>query len=183
MGILLSTGIAHLTRQLWLLVAVGFIFGQFGDAAFADDRLPPEQVMARFLNSFVAYDYETCRSLLAPEATISIVRRDGEPSYEHSIQPAADWLAQVAASGVKYLDSFSVDIHDVVSLKHDHGATVMLKFSATGHVGSYSFQSSGFDTGNLIETPDGWRILHYSSFEDFKIQTILRESASTSHEH
>jgi len=132
------------------------------------DEVPPEEVMTRFLNAFVAYDYDACRSLLAPDATISIVRRDGEDSYKHSFQSAAEWLDKVGFSGVKNLDSFSAQIHDVSILVHIHGANVVLKFSAEGRAADYRFVSSGFDTGNLIKTSEGWRILHYSSFEEFR---------------
>lgn len=139
--------------------------------AFSEDDPSPEEVMTTFLNSFVAYDYETCGSLLADDATITIIRREGDDNYEHSFQSAAEWLDKVGESGVKGLDSFTVEIHDTNSLEHQHGAIVMLKFSAKGNAEAYGFLSSGFDTGNLILTTEGWRILHYSSFEEFRDQT------------
>ena len=159
--------VARLLRKMVSIVAAITLFMCANSVAYADDNLSPEGVMTRFLHSFVAYDYETCRSLLAPGATIAIVRRDGGDEYEHSFQPAADWLDGVEKSGVKDLDSFSVEIRDAVTVQHAHGATVIVKFTAAGNTGAYGFASSGFDTGNLIETPDGWRILHYSSFEEF----------------
>ncbi len=160
--------IAGSVRQFLSIIVVIFVLGSLSGTAFAEDSLSPEQVMVRFIKSFVKYDYDTCRDFLAPGATIAIVRRDGTDEYAHSIQPASDWLERVGKGGVKDLDSFSVDIHDAATLEHHHGTTVVLKFSAKGRAKAYRFKSSGFDTGNLIQTPDGWRILHYSSFENFE---------------
>ena len=164
----LPGNLVHIRRCV-LIVAITYL-SLFGLSASAqtEDVPAPEEVMARFLNAFVAYDYDICRSLLAPDATMTIIRRDETDVYEHLIQPADEWLDEVGSSGVKGLDSFSVDILEASTLTHSHGATVTLKFTAKGRAGTYRFESSGFDTGNLVETPDGWRILHYSSFEDFR---------------
>jgi len=123
--------------------------------------------METFLNAFVASDYTTSRSLLADGATISIVRKDGGEDYEHTMQSASEWLESVAATGVKDLDSFTILIQDTTQQRHPHGATVTLKFTARGAGEGFVFANNGFDTGNLIRTENGWRILHYSSFEAF----------------
>lgn len=128
--------------------------------------------MVTFLKAFVDYDYDTCRALLAEGSTITIIRRDGADDYSHSIQSAAEWLNGISESGVKSLDEFSVDIHQLVSLEHQHGTTVTVKFSAKGKAAAFDFTSTGFDTGNVIHTSQGWRILHYSSFENFETQEV-----------
>ena len=125
-------------------------------------------VMKRFLRAFVSYDYETCRSLLVPDATISITRRYQGGAYQSEHLSAQEWLDQVGETGVKEIEDFSVDIHESAGLEHTHGATAVLRFTATGMTGQGMFVNTGFDTGSLIETPDGWRIIHYSSFEDFR---------------
>lgn len=127
----------------------------------------PEVIMETFLRSFVAYDYERCRSLMADGATITIIRQDGTQEFERSMQSATDWLNTIEQSGVKGLDTFQVEVHDIASQTHRHGATVTVKFTATGSAPGMAFANSGFDTGNLIETAEGWRIAHYSSFESF----------------
>ena len=99
---------------------------------------------------------------------MAITRRYyGEP-YDHVHQDANKWLDHVGDTGIKELNDFSVEIHESASLIHDHGATVVLRFTASGGASYGEFQSLGFDTGSLIETPEGWRILHYSSFEEFR---------------
>jgi len=127
----------------------------------------PESVMANFLQAFVDLDYEVCRSFLAPAATITITRRYQDGSYQSSHQDARDWLDEVGATGVKEIKDFKVDILEIIGLEHDHGATVVLRFTATGMTGQGMLVNKGFDTGNLVETANGWRILHYSSFEHF----------------
>ncbi len=144
-------------------VSAGTYAGAQADAAGS----APELVMTRFLRAFVAYDYDTCRSLLAPGATISITRSYRGGDYQISQQDARKWLDDVGESGVKQIEGFSVDIHETAALEHVHGATIVLKFTSSGMTGQGQFVNTGFDSGNLVETPDGWRILHYSSFEAF----------------
>ncbi len=153
-----------------LIVVATFLFAFVtGPNTWAGEtRSAPELVMKTFLRAFVAYDYETCRSLLAPGATIAITRRYRGGPYEHVYQTAGEWLNEVGDSGVKELEDFSVDIHETASLFHEHGATVVVRFTATAGAGGGIFQNLGFDTGSLINTEDGWRIIHYSSFEDFR---------------
>ncbi len=127
----------------------------------------PEVVMEHFLTAFVAYDYKTCAELLTNDATISIIRKDGNDKYASSHGSAHDWLSNIESSGVKDLDEFTVEILGTVSQTHHHGSTVTLKFNAKGVAEQFSFISSGFDTGNLVQTEAGWRIRHYSSFEEF----------------
>ena len=153
------------------LFAAAFLLAIAALAGAAQAKEPiasPEQVMTKFLKAFVAYDYDTCRALLAPGASIAITRRYRGGPYEHVYQKASDWLNEVGDTGVKELEGFSVDIHETVGLTHEHGATVIARFTATAGAKSGRFENLGFDTGSLINTPDGWRILHYSSFEDFR---------------
>ena len=133
-----------------------------------DMHLTPADVMTQFLKAFVAYDYDACRSLLAPGASMAITRRYYGAPFEHVYQDANTWLDEVGDTGIEELKDFSVDIHETASLMHKHGATVVLRFTASGGASYGQFQSLGFDTGSLIETPEGWRILHYSSFEEFR---------------
>ncbi|MDJ0751428.1 MAG: nuclear transport factor 2 family protein [Woeseiaceae bacterium] len=135
--------------------------------AQASQTQSPEQVMTEFLEAFVDYDYATCLSLLAPGATITIVRSEDSVDYGRSHKTAAEWLGEVRNSGAKDLENFSVSILEASRLDHRHGTTVTLKFTASGNAGPFDFSNYGFDTGNLVRTNDGWRIVHYSSFESF----------------
>lgn len=128
----------------------------------------PQDVMTTFLQAFVNYDYVLCQSLLAPGATVSIVRSEGA-GFNHAHMPAGEWLREVEHSGVKDLTGFRVEIQQQRELRHRHGATVTLKFVAYGDAGPATFENHGFDTGSLIQTDHGWRILHYSSFESFSL--------------
>jgi len=158
----------HARIAKWAVPAFMLALAAVQGASADEAPRTPEDVMTRFLKAFVAYDYETCRSLLAPGASMAITRRYyGEP-YVHVYQDANKWLDEVGESGVKELKDFSVDIHETASLMHGHGATVVLRFTASGGASYGQFQSLGFDTGSLIDTPEGWRILHYSSFEEFR---------------
>ena len=159
---------SRLIRRLIVVATFLFVFVTGQNAWAGDAQSEPELVMKTFLRAFVAYDYETCRSLLAPGATIAITRRYRGGPYEHDYQTAGEWLNEVGDSGVKELVNFSVDIHETASLIHEHGATVVARFTATAGAGGGIFQNLGFDTGSLINTEDGWRIIHYSSFEDFR---------------
>ncbi len=136
--------------------------------AWAEEKQPtPEVVMVKFLQAFVDYDYATCRSLLVPGATITITRRYQDGAYQSVHQDARVWLDEVGATGVKEVEDFTVDILETAGLRHTHGATAVVRFTATGMTSQGKFVNAGFDTGSLIETVDGWRILHYSSFEHF----------------
>ena len=155
----------RLKFRLAATAAFFFVFAT-GQNAWAEEA-QPEVVMTKFLKAFVAYDYGICRSLLAPGATITITRRYQDGDYQSTHQDARVWLNEVGATGVKEIEDFAVDILETAALVHAHGATVVLRFTATGMASQGMFANKGFDTGSLIETVDGWRILHYSSFEHF----------------
>ena len=127
----------------------------------------PADVMVTFLKAFEVHDYKACRSLLLPDATITITRRLQGGSYESRHLSAWDWLDQVGATGVHDIEGFTVTILETSQLEHTHGATATVRFRATGNTGGGLFTNDGFDTGSLLKTTEGWRILHYSSFEDF----------------
>ncbi|MDJ0761242.1 MAG: nuclear transport factor 2 family protein [Woeseiaceae bacterium] len=143
--------------------------------AAAGEAESPEEVMVEFLEAFVAYDYATCLSLLAPGATITIVRRDDSVDYSRSYKSAAQWLQEVGSSGAKDLANFSVSILETSRLDHRHGSVVTVKFAASGNAGVFDFFNYGFDTGNLVKTNEGWRIVHYSSFESFVMTERSRQ--------
>lgn len=127
----------------------------------------PVDVMVTFLEAFVDGDYDTCRSLLLPEATITITRRMQGGGYESQHLAASAWLDQVGQTGVHEIEDFTAHVLETMALEHEHGATATVRFRATGNTGRGVFANNGFDTGSLIRTAEGWRILHYSSFEDF----------------
>lgn len=157
------------TTTRFMVAATFFllIFGTAQNTCPQEVNLTPEMVMTKFLQAFVARDYETCRFLLAPGATITITRRYQQGTYQSQHQDARDWLDEVDAGAVKGIKDFKVDILETAGLVHAHGATAVLRFTSTGMTGRGKFENTGFDTGSLIETADGWRILHYSSFEHF----------------
>lgn len=62
------------------------------------------------------------------------------------------------------------DSRQITALDQPHGASVTLKFLASDRMGTAVFTNHGFDTGSLIDTNAGWRILHYSSFKAFSVQ-------------
>ena len=144
-----------------------FVFLTDQNTWAVEAQTTPKLVMTNFLQAFVAYDYETCRSLLMPGATITITRRYQDGAYQSVHQDAHAWLDEVGATGVKEIEDFSVDILETTELIHDHGATAVVQFISTGMTSQGLFVNNGFDTGSLIETANGWRILHYSSFEHF----------------
>lgn len=128
----------------------------------------PEETMREFLLAFVAGDYDACHALLAPDATITIKRSYQGGPIETVHQSAAQWLNEVGATGVKEIEGFAANIHESAGLVHEHGAVAVVRFTASGMTGRGAFRNLGFDTGNLVNTPEGWRIVHYSSFEDFR---------------
>ncbi len=150
-----------------VVAAAGLLAASAAGVRAQESPEPPADVMVAFLKAFEVYDYDTCRSLLLPDATITITRRIRGGSYESQHLSAWDWLDQVGGTGVHDIEGFTVNILETSSLVHAHGATATVRFQATGNTGGGLFTNNGFDTGSLIKTPDGWRILHYSSFEDF----------------
>lgn len=128
----------------------------------------PELVMRQFIQSFQDYDYDACRALLSPGATVSITRRYPGKPYVSTHQDALIWLGEVGSSGVREVEGFEIEVHETMGLLHDHGATVIVRFTASGMAERGKFSNLGFDTGSLIRTDEGWRIQHYSSFEEFQ---------------
>ena len=157
--------------------------------ASVESRSAHEDFIVRFLNAFVAYDYDTCHSLLAADATIATARRYKDGPYRHVFQTKDEWLDSVRESGITGLEDFSVEIHETTSLVHEHGATVMIRFTSSGGSEGRVFRGLGIDTASLIETQDGWRILHYSSFEEFQwsdaqiVPTLVPKPRSTTATH
>ncbi len=150
------------------VAAAGLVAASAASAWAQESPETPADVMVTFLKAFEVHDYNTCRSLLLPDATITITRRIQGGSYESQHLSAWDWLDQVGGGGVHDIEGFTVNILETSSLEHAHGAAATVRFQANGNTGRGLFTNNGFDTGSLIETPEGWRILHYSSFEDFK---------------
>ena len=124
----------------------------------------PAAVATRFLQAFEKKDFQAIRALFAPGAVVSTVNleRNGAPTVAY--KTVDEWIAQtekdlapVTITGIETLDTSA--------LSFDQGATVSVRFRATGKAGNASFTNNGIDTYSLTLVDGDGRILRYGTFE------------------
>jgi hypothetical protein len=134
--------------------------------AYADTAKPgsPAEVATRFLRSLEKKDFQTLRTLFAPGAVASTVNlsRSGPPALAHAT--GEEWVQGIEKefAGV---DTIKIEILDVETLDFDQGATVSIRFRATGTAGAKSFTNDGVDTYAMVSVDGAWKIVQYSYIE------------------
>ena len=93
-----------------VVAAAGLVAASAAGVRAQESPETPADVMVTFLKAFEVHDYDTCRSLLLPDATITITRRMRGGSYESQHLSAWDWLDQVGGTGVHDIEGFTVNI-------------------------------------------------------------------------
>lgn len=134
----------------------------------------PSQVATRFLLSFEKQDFPAVRSLFAPGALVSSVSysKDGAAHAEQS--PAGAWL-DLASTEMAHVEEFKIDILKTSELSFAEGATVSIRFHASGRAGG-AFNVEGIDTYSMVRIDGAWRILQYSYIE--RLQSAPRSAAA-----
>lgn len=128
---------------------------------------PPTAVGERFLQAFEKRDFATLRTLFAPGATVAAVWL-AEAKVPTTMQ-AEEWL-KVTEEELAGLETISIDRLETTSLSFADGSVVSVLFHSTGTVpGGLTFTNDGIDTYVLIETGEGWKILHYSYIEKLEM--------------
>lgn len=141
------------------------------DAADAAEKAggEPADVAARFLQAFGKKDFQTLRTLFAPGAVVSTVNlaRSGAPTVAY--KTAEEWLEQTQKE-LAPITSIELKTLDTSALSFDQGATVSVRFRATGKAGESSFTNDGIDTYSMTRVDGAWRILRYGTFELLEFQ-------------
>ena len=124
----------------------------------------PAEVATQFLQSLGAKDFRTMRSLLAPGAVASTVNlsRSGPPQIAYST--GEEWVQGIEKEFAP-VNSIKIDLLKVETLEFDQGATVSIRFRATGTAGDKSFTNEGIDTYAMVRVDGAWKILQYSYIE------------------
>lgn len=124
----------------------------------------PADVATRFLRAFEKKDFATVRSLFAPGAVASTVnlQKSGPPQIAY--QTGEEWVEAISKE-LAGVDTIKIDFLGVETLEFDQGATVSIRFRATGKAGDKSFTNDGIDTYAMIRADDAWKVLQYSYIE------------------
>lgn len=124
----------------------------------------PAAVAQRFLQAFEKKDFQAIRALFAPGAVVSTVNleRNGPPTVAY--KTLDEWIVQ-AEKELAPVTFTRVETLDTSALSFDQGATVSVRFRATGKAGNASFTNNGIDTYSLTLVDGDWRILRYGTFE------------------
>lgn len=124
----------------------------------------PTATATRFLQAFEKKDFQAIRALFAPGAVVSTVNleRNGKPTVAY--KTVDEWIAQTEKE-LAPVTFTGVETLDTSALSFDQGATVSVRFRATGKAGNASFTNNGIDTYSLTLVDGDWRILRYGTFE------------------
>jgi hypothetical protein len=128
---------------------------------------PPLQVATRFLLSFGKKDFQTVRSLFAPGARVSSVTYSQNGTAQADQSSAEAWM-QIASGELASVDGLDFDILQTSVLSFQEGATVSIRFHASGRAGRASFHIEGIDTYSMVRVGGAWRVLQYSYIERLK---------------
>lgn len=148
-----------------LTLAAALVALAFAQSVHAGDPArEPAEVATRFLRAFEKKDFQTLRTLFAPGAVVSTVNlaHDGPPAVAY--KTVDEWLEQ-AQKELAPVTSIQLEMLDTSALSFDQGATVSVRFRATGKAGDQSFTNNGIDTYSLTRIDGTWRILRYGTFE------------------
>lgn len=124
----------------------------------------PAAVADRFLQAFAKKDFQTIRTLFAPGAVVSVINLARQGSHDVSYMTPDQWMGEAEKSlgGVTFTGFEQLDTS---TLSFDQGATVSVRFRATGKAGDHAFTGNGIDTYSMIKVDGAWRILRYGTFE------------------
>lgn len=149
---------------LWGLVFAAALAAPAAAQAPAAAPGAPGAVATRFLQAFEKKDFRAIRALFAPGAVVSTVNleRNGPPTVAY--KTVDEWIAQ-AEKELAPVTFTKVETLETSALGFDQGATVSVRFRATGKAGNASFTNNGIDTYSLTLVDGDWRILRYGTFE------------------
>jgi SnoaL-like domain len=124
----------------------------------------PEAVARLFFAAFERQDFTTLQALFTPAAVVFRVRVGGADGAAAEQLSVAGWVA-AAAADLAGVEGLTVELQEVRSLAFDGGASVSVRFRASGRAGDRAFHNAGVDTFSLVPVKGSWRIVLYSSFE------------------
>ena len=154
-----------LASLLWIVGSL--ITGSLPTPSVEAEEASPATVAEEFMRAFAAKDLDAVIEMFAPGALVQRARLgDAAPEVAHF--EAVQWAEQ-AGRGIGAVQDFRIEILETSTLTFGEGATVSVRFRATGKVGEQaSFINDGVDTFSLVRDGDGWKIVLYNSMEKLR---------------
>lgn len=152
-------------RRNWIACLMVFlaVLGMTAVPATADPVGETATIAREFLESFCAKDMKKVATYFAPGARVQRARLEGTTPVVETFDAAA-WIAEAGPS-IADLQDFKIEVIEHAGLDFGEGATVSVRFRATGAVGGGSFVNNGVDTFSFAKIDGVWRIVLYNSYE------------------
>lgn len=159
----------HRTHRLASVVCVCVLVVGLGLApassagAEAADPAALEATAEEFLAAFAEKNLDRVDDLLAEGALIQRARLESD-GPELVTFTAAEWLAE-SGPAIAGIEEFRIEPLSTTVLDFGAGATVSVRFRATGRVGGGHFVNEGVDTFSFAQVDGAWKIVLYQSLE------------------